>query len=142
MRRQFKVNDVKSPESNSSQAIPVYFAPVPDQEDAETSVSALSLSNYLWILRRQLWKMLAFVAIVVLITFIRTARLTPVYESTATIDVDLQAPTQVVGENSSQSYSYLDSDQFLATQIKLIQSDAVLRPVAEQYHLIGHESSS
>ena len=28
-----------------------------------------------------------------------------------------------------------DSDQFLATQIKLIQSDSVLRPVAQQYHL-------
>ena len=32
-----------------------------------------------------------------------------------------------------------DSDQFLATQIKLIQSDSVLRPVALRYNLLEHE---
>lgn len=140
MRRQFKANNVEAPDSNSNQAVPVYFAPIPDQEDTESSVSVVPLSNYLWILKRQIWKILAFVAICVLITFIRSARLTPIYESTATIDVDPQAPTQVVGDNSSQNYAYIDPDQFLATQIKLIQSDTVLRPVAEQFHLIGHES--
>jgi len=142
MRRQFKANDVETSDSNTNQAVPVYFAPIPDQEDNEPSVSAIPLSNYLWILRRQQWKILAFVAVCVLITFIRSARLTPIYESVATVDVDLQAPTQVVGDNSSQGYAYIDADQFLATQIKLIQSDAVLRPVAEQFHLIGHESSN
>jgi succinoglycan biosynthesis transport protein ExoP len=32
-----------------------------------------------------------------------------------------------------------DADQFLATQVRLIQSDAVLRPVAEQYKLLDME---
>jgi len=32
-----------------------------------------------------------------------------------------------------------DADQFLATQVKLIQSDAVLRPVAEKYKLLQQE---
>jgi capsular exopolysaccharide synthesis family protein len=35
-----------------------------------------------------------------------------------------------------------DADQFLATQIKLIQSDSVLRPVADQYHLLDVEKQS
>jgi len=35
-----------------------------------------------------------------------------------------------------------DSDQFLATQIKLIQSDAVLRPVAQQYKLLNLDAES
>ncbi len=43
-------------------------------------------------------------------------------------------PPAVVGQEASQAAPN-DADQFLATQIKLIQSDAVLRPVAEQYHL-------
>ena len=32
-----------------------------------------------------------------------------------------------------------DADQFLATQVKLIQSDSVLRPIADQYHLLDVE---
>ncbi len=32
-----------------------------------------------------------------------------------------------------------DADQFIATQIKLVQSDSVLRPVAQQYHLLDVE---
>ena len=40
------------------------------------------------------------------------------------------------------SSSYEDPDIFFATQIRLIQSDAVVRPVAEQFHLIGGEPKS
>lgn len=139
MRQHFKVTDVHTPESLSSQAVPVYFAPVPDQENVESSGSTVPLSHYLWIIRRHRWEIVAFVAACVLITFIVSARLKPIYESTATIDVDLQAPTQVVGDSSAQAYAQMDADQFLATQIKLIGSDAVLRPVAEQFHLLGRE---
>jgi len=59
----------------------------------------------------------------------------PIYESTATVDVDIQAPSEIVGQDSARS-TYRNPDQFLATQMKLIQSDAVLRPVAEQFHLL------
>jgi len=38
------------------------------------------------------------------------------------------------GQGSTVSDSY-DADQFLATQIRLIQSDSVLRPVVQRYHL-------
>src|ERR1039458_5380797 len=50
--------------------------------------SAVPLSHYLWILRRHRWKMLGFVLGCVAATFIISARLTPVYESTVTVDVD------------------------------------------------------
>jgi capsular exopolysaccharide synthesis family protein len=79
--------------------------------------------------------MVAFVSACTLATFIVSARLKPIYESTATIDVDIQAPSEIVGQDSVRS-TYRNPDQVLATQMKLIQSDAVLRPVAEQYHLL------
>jgi capsular exopolysaccharide synthesis family protein len=143
MRQRFKIKDVHTPESLSNQAVPVYLAPIPDQEEVESGGATVPLAHYLWIIRQHLWKILAFVAACVLVTFIMSARLKPIYESTATIDVDLQAPTQVVGDNNAaQSYAQLDSDQFLATQIKLIQSDAVLRPVAEQFHFLGQDSQA
>jgi len=92
------------------------------------------LSHYLWVLRRQRWKILPFVLICLISTLIISKRLTPVYESTVIVDVDRHIPSAVVGQEAAQAAPN-DADQFLATQIKLIQSDAVLRPVAEQYHL-------
>jgi succinoglycan biosynthesis transport protein ExoP len=112
------------------------YATYPPALDIEPVAPSVPLSHYLWILRRHLWMMVAFIAACVFVTFIISARLKPIYESTATIDVDIQAPSEVVGQDSTRSSSYRNPDQFLATQIKLIQSDAVLRPVAEQFHLM------
>ena len=102
--------------------------------DSDTSDNPVSLAHYLWILRRQSWKILGFIAICVMATLIVSKRITPVYEATATVDVDRQVPTGIVGQEANISVMN-DSDQFLATQMKLIQSDSVLRPVAEQFHL-------
>ncbi len=108
----------------------------PQLPDFEPEVPPVPLSHYFWVLRRHKWMMIAFVASCLLITFLVTTRLKPIYESTATIDVDIQAPSDVVGQDSSRSASYRNPDLTLATQIKLIQSDAVLRPVAEEFHLL------
>ncbi|HEV2471970.1 MAG TPA: GumC family protein, partial [Chthonomonadales bacterium] len=95
------------------------------------------MSHYLWILRRHVWKIVAFVAACMLVAFVVSARLKPIYESTATIDVDLGAPTGVVGQGSTTPATTEDPDVYLATQIRLIESDAVLRPVAEEFHLVN-----
>ena len=71
---------------------------------------------------------------VVLATLIVSLRLTPIYESTATVDIDRQMPTGVLGQEAMQNATN-DADQFLATQVKLIQSDSVLRPVVDKYQL-------
>ncbi|MCS6953707.1 MAG: polysaccharide biosynthesis tyrosine autokinase [Bryobacterales bacterium] len=92
------------------------------------------MAHYLWLLRRHRWRILAFVAASVVATAVISARLTPLYEATATIDVDREAPSGIVGEEALRIPAN-DADQFLATQIKLIQSDSVLRPVAEAYRL-------
>ena len=76
----------------------------------------------------------AFVAGIVLATLIVACGSRPVYESTATVDIDRQMPTGVLGQEALQNATN-DADQFLATQVKLIQSDSVLRPVVDKYHL-------
>lgn len=83
--------------------------------------------------------MAGFVAICVVLTAVVSMRLKPIYESTAGVDVDRQAPTEAVGEDSTRSSSLNDADQFLATQIKMIQSDPVLRPVVAQFNLMERE---
>jgi len=103
------------------------------EQPAASDGEGVPLSHYLWILRRHVWKIAAFVVFAVAATVIVSSRLTPVYEATATIDVDRRAPTGVVGQDS-QTSTLNDADQFLATQIKIIQSDAVLRRVVHQYN--------
>lgn len=115
---------------------PPNYTAVPVDERLDWEAPSVPLSHYLWILRRHFWKITAFVATCVIATFIVSSRLKPSYESTATVDVDFQAPSEIVGAGSNQPASMNDDeDAFLATQIKLIQSDSVLRPVAEQFHL-------
>ena len=69
-----------------------------------------------------------FVTIVTAGVTLASLRLTPVYESTATIDIDRRMPMGILGREASE-YPASDSDQFLATQVSLIQSDSVVRPV-------------
>jgi succinoglycan biosynthesis transport protein ExoP len=103
--------------------------------EPEAEEQALPLSHYLWILKRRRWEILAFVLTAVLATVVVSSRLTPIYESTATIDIDREIPANVVGQDSNMQPSNYDADQFLATQIKLIQSDSVLRPVVQRLKL-------
>jgi polysaccharide biosynthesis transport protein len=95
--------------------------------------ATVPLTQYLWLIWRHKWKVAAFVAFAVIGTAVVSSRLTPIYESTATIDVDRRAPTGIVGQESQNVNAVNDADQFLATQVKLIQSDSVLRPVVRKY---------
>jgi len=108
-------------------------APVIDAE-FETQPAHVPLAHYLWILRRHGWKIAGFVAAAMIATLIVSLRLTPIYESTATVDIDRQMPTGVLGKDAVEAVSN-DADQFLATQVKLIESDSVLRPVVDKFRL-------
>ena len=101
-------------------------------------MTSVPLAHYLWILKRHRWRILGFVVASTLATWVVSSRITPIYESTTTVDIDRQMPTGIVGQEAARSVLN-DSDQFLATQIRLIQSDSVLRPVAQRYHLLEHE---
>ncbi len=107
--------------------------------DPETPGAGLPASHYLWVLRRHVWKISTFVVLSVVAALVISTRLTPIFEATATVDVDRQAPSGVLGQEAQRVAMSNDSDQFLATQAKLIQSDSVLRPVTRKYNLLEHE---
>jgi uncharacterized protein involved in exopolysaccharide biosynthesis len=102
--------------------------------DYEPQAAHVPLAHYLWILRRHAWKIAGGVLATTLATLIVSLRLAPIYESTATIDIDRRMPTGVLGQEASEIVNN-DADQFLATQVKLIQSDSVMRPVVDKFHL-------
>jgi polysaccharide biosynthesis transport protein len=142
MPKHLRMSEAIPANVSNNQIVPAYYTPISIQEEIETAAPAVPLSHHLWILRRHVWKIVALIATCTLATFVVSARLRPVYQATATVDVDRQAPSEVVGEESTRAAAPNDADQFLATQIKLIQSDAVLRPVAEQYHLLSLEGQT
>ena len=111
-----------------------YYAPPPPPQETELEEPSAPFSHYLWILRAHRWKILAFVLTCTLATFIVANRLTPIFEATATIDVDRQTPTGVIGQDSVRIANN-DADQYLATQMDLIKSDSVLRPVVQKFRL-------
>lgn len=110
---------------------PPHAAPVrpPDAQPESTT-----LSQYLWAIRRYRWRILTAIAVSVAATVIVSSRLTPIYESTATIDIDRRVPTGILGQEATQTQTN-DADQFLATQTRVLQSDSVIRPVALKYRL-------
>jgi len=101
----------------------------------------IPISQYVWILKRHRWRILGFCAAAVIATVIISARLTPIFESTTTVDVDRETPSGIVGQDASRSVTN-DADQFLATQMKLVQSDGVLRPVDGRFMLRLREKQS
>src|SRR5581483_4388526 len=112
----------------------------PPYVDIDAAQPVISASHYFLVVYRQKWRILAFVATCLLVTYLVSSRLTPIYEATARIDVDRRVPAGIIGQEATQAASMDDGDQFMATQMELIQSDAVLRPVAERFHLLERES--
>ncbi len=118
-------------------APPLHSSP----QDDEPEEARLPLSQYLWILKRYRWRILGFCVAAVVLTVIVSARLTPIYEATATVDIDRATPSDVVGQDSGRS-AFTDAEQFLATQMKLVESDSVLRPVDQRFALRKLEQQS
>jgi hypothetical protein len=84
--------------------------------------------KYQWILKRYRWRIGGFIALAVIVS----SRLTPIYESTATVDVDRQTPSSVVSQDSARSVLN-DSDQYLATYNIRIRSSASLATFMERH---------
>jgi capsular exopolysaccharide synthesis family protein len=117
-------------------------APVVSASPAESdSEGTLPLAHFLWVIGRHCWSILAFVVACVALTAIVSVRLVPVYEATATIDVDRQIPQGIIGAEANRT-ALNDADQFLATQMELIESDSVLRPVVLRYQLDSDVSAA
>ncbi len=103
--------------------------PLPETEDL------LPMHHYVWLIRRSWRGIGAAVLSATALTALGCFLVKPVFESTARIMVDTKLPSSVLSADSS-SQSQTEVEEFITTELDLIQSDSVLRPVAEQYHLL------
>src|ERR1051326_7227737 len=120
----------------SAPAPAMAFTHLPGVPPSEASIS---LAHFLRILRRNAWKLAAFVTVVVLGALLVTLKLEKLYESVAVVKVDRPATRGIVGDEALQILPDNDLNQIITTQIEQIQSDPVIRPVAEKYHLLEVE---
>ena len=94
------------------QALPESFAADPEE-------ARIPISQYLWIFKRHRWRILGFCAVAVIATVIISARLTPIFESTATVDVDRQMPAGVVVHRTPTQFAF--RDQTMLTDAQMLQ---------------------
>jgi succinoglycan biosynthesis transport protein ExoP len=105
-------------------------------ELSDTQADA-GFQDFLDILCRQRWKLLSLIALALSATAFITSRVTPLYESNVSINVERRG-NGVVGTEASTP-TVTEMDQIMTTQVERIESDPVLRPVAEKYDLLGIE---
>ena len=112
----------------------------PSPETIDLQEASIPLSHYLWVIQRRAWRIAAFVVASFVLTYVISSRFQPVYESTAAVNIDRAAPLGVVGTEAERGSAMAqDVDPYIATQMKIIQSDAVLRSVAERFGLLARE---
>ncbi len=94
------------------------------------------LTFYGAILRRH-WEMIAVISIALTAMVALGCALAPaVNVGSALIAIDRQAMPETVGSDHLMTTG---DDQFMATQLSLLQADTIVRPVAEHYNLLERE---
>src|ERR1700684_4367205 len=118
--------------------------------EKETPLNGPTLSQYLWVVKRHRWKLVGFVVFSVIATVIVSKRLTPLYESTAVIDIDRQTPAAVLGpvvekyHLMTPALRQLANDKLLSSRLKdapiKLPALKVTRPLHTFLLLISYRS--
>jgi len=116
------------------------IAPVQVLAAPPVSEAGSSLMHLVDLINRHKWKMLALVVVLTAGAGIVSLNLQPLYESTAIVRIDRHSSGGVIGLEAGQTVAVNDMDQIMATQMEIVQSDPVLRPVADKYNLLAREN--
>ena len=100
----------------------------------------VGIGFYFWLLRNSWWKIALAVTVVTGLSVFLCYTLKPIYESTARIAIDLKTPSTVVGDAGAGT-SGSEADQYFNTELQVIQSDTVLRSVANRFGLSQRSTS-
>ena len=84
-----------------------------------------NLLDYLIVLRKHQWMILTFLLLVVTIVTIASFKMKPVYVASARVEVDPEASNTLPFQDSSSFEEYVDLDNYIETQSKIIQSQTL-----------------
>ncbi len=108
-----------------------YATPVPETE--------LSLRHFVAIIGRHKLLLAAFVIVGIAVSTTICMLIPPVYEATAQVEVDRRSALEGLNQAESLTSAVSDMDQIVTTQLQLVVSDPVLRPVVEKFDLLRSE---
>ncbi len=105
-----------------------------DDSNGAAESSSGAVLPFLMTLRHHAGRILLAALFIALAALLISKRLTPMYESTATLEVNPSNSSDLLGPEAT-SAACNDSDQLIATQLRILQGDSVLRPVVERNNL-------
>jgi polysaccharide biosynthesis transport protein len=94
------------------------------------------------ILYKQRWKLIHFVTIAMLLALALQFAFPRLYSATAVLRLDRHSVAGAVGQEALQVSVINDMEEIITTDMEMAQSDPVLRPVAEKYHLVDYDKAS
>src|SRR4051794_38983645 len=110
-------------------------APSLQLNDAQAGVSLRYFGKRI---RRYTWTIATVIAAALAGTYLVTSLIQPLYESTVTLKIERRSNNGYIGVQALMPPAG-DSDQLMNTQLDLVQSDSVLRPATEKFHLLELE---
>ena len=127
-----EINEYRVPHSTAPQ---VYESPSVEPGSYLSDVDQDSPATLIWqqlrILRRQAWKVLAFVCGVTAAVMLYSARITPLYRATAQLEIDTSRGGGGISGAEAAGLYFRDERRVIQTQLRLIGSpevaDAVFR---------------
>src|SRR5277367_6206498 len=83
------------------------------------------LLDYVIILRKHLWLILAFLLTVVTVVTITSFKMKPVYQAAARVEVDKESQNTLQFQDASSYDESVDTDTYLETQTKILESETL-----------------
>src|ERR1043165_7143909 len=116
-------------QSGTDEQLFVYRERLPQRSDSRTRLSVApdqaeqqhAVGKYISILLRRRWTILATMVIITTLVAIATFKMTPIYEATASVEVDSETP-QIRSLNEMYKQAPLD-ESFLPTQARVLETD-------------------
>lgn len=119
---------------------PVMIRPEIVSHETESETASASVSEFWAVVGRQKGKIFSFMVLSALAVGIFATRLQPLYEATAQLSIERPGSSAIIGQDGSGSNGPInDMDQLVTTHVENLQSDAVVRPVAQKFHLLERE---
>ena len=105
--------------------IPLTVIPAPSVLPWDQAPREPHLLDYVIILRKHQWLALTFLLTVVTVVTIASFKMRPVYEASARVEVDRDTQTVVPFGDANQYEAYEDSESYIETQSKILQSETL-----------------
>ena len=115
-----------------------FQAPLESPFNMAEESAGISLKELRDVVKKHRGKIAIWIVFATILTAIGTKLLTPLYQATVKINVERRG-NGFIGQEALQSGIGSDLEPVMTTQIELIQTDPVLRPATEKYHLLDVE---